>query len=57
MTEREINKAKAFAGIFGGLAAIAAAGAASAGYTLAAIIAGGVLIFAGIGLAMQTGER
>jgi hypothetical protein len=30
MTEREINKAKAFAGIFGGLAAIAAAGAASA---------------------------
>ena len=33
MTEREIDKAKAFAAITGGVAAIAAAGAASAGYT------------------------
>jgi len=52
-----LDKAKSFAAITGGITAIAAAGAASAGYTLAAIIAGGIFIIAGIGLAMQTEER
>jgi len=45
--------AKAFAAIFAGLAAIAAAAAAANGYTLPAIIAGGCLIVAGVALAMQ----
>lgn len=47
--------AKAFAAITGGVCAIAAAGAALYGYTLPAIVAGGILIVAGIGLATGLG--
>jgi hypothetical protein len=53
MGAREIDKAKAFAAIFSGIVAVAAAGAASWGYTLAAIIAGGCLIALGIMLAAE----
>ncbi|ABQ38530.1 hypothetical protein [Bradyrhizobium sp. BTAi1] len=49
------ERAKAFAAIIGGVCAIGAAGAASYGYTLAAIVAGGILIVAGIGLAAGLG--
>ncbi len=54
MTAREIDKAKSFAAVVAGVAVIGAAAAASAGYTLPAMIAGGFLIVAGVVLAMST---
>lgn len=51
MTDRDRDVMRAVASIFGGLTALAAVGAALAGYWLAAVIAGGIFVVAGL---MQT---
>lgn len=51
MSPRERNVMQGIGAAWGGMLAIVAATASSYGYTLPAIIAGGLLIAAGIGLA------
>lgn len=54
MSEREIDHAKAFAAILGGLAAILAGVAGANGYVLEAGFCGFFLIVAGVVLAINT---
>lgn len=54
MSERDIDKAKAIAAIFGGLASIGAGIAGACGYVLAAGFFGFFLIVAGVVLAINT---
>jgi hypothetical protein len=48
-----LDGAKAFAAIFAGLAALAASAATASGYGLASMIAGGLMVCAGVLLATQ----
>jgi hypothetical protein len=49
-----LNGAKAFAAIFAGLAALAASAATASGYGMAAAIAGGLMVCAGVLLAIDS---
>jgi hypothetical protein len=54
MNDQDIDKTKAFAAIFGGIASIAAGIAGAAGHVLAASCAGFFLIIAGVVREVQT---